>query len=85
MINNAITSFASNIYALLPTLKIDTPSNVIKKTTAVTFSGIALVALANLPEASATPFTDCMNNCRRDAQGSLPLLICQTLCYFLTK
>lgn len=59
MINNAIISFASNTYASLPTLKIDTPSNIIKKTTAVALSGIALVALANLPEASASPFTQC--------------------------
>ncbi len=55
MINNAITSFASNTYASLPTLKLDTPSNIIKKTTAVALSGIALVALANLPEKLRLP------------------------------
>jgi hypothetical protein len=73
MINSAITSFASNTYASLPTLRIDTPSNIIKKTTAVALSGIALLALANLPEASATPFTRCMDDCRRNANGALPL------------
>ncbi len=79
---NAITSVASNAYASLPTLRLDTPSNIIKKTTAVAIPAIALVALANLSEVSADPFTQCMDNCRRNASNSLALLICQTLCLF---
>lgn len=79
---NAVTSFASNTYASLPTLKLDTPSNIFRKTTAIALSGIALIALANLPEASADPFVDCMNNCNRIADNSLAKLICQTLCLF---
>ncbi|QZA58197.1 hypothetical protein [Candidatus Rhabdochlamydia porcellionis] len=79
---NSITSFASNAYASLPTLKIDTPSNMAKKTTTIALSAVTLIALANLPKASADPFVDCMNNCRRNADNSLALLICQTPCLF---
>lgn len=81
---NSITSFASNAYASLPTIKLDTPSNMVKKTTIV-LSAITLIGLANFPKASADPFVDCMNNCRRNADNSLALLICQTLCLFANK
>ena len=49
----------------------------------VAIPAIALVVLANLPVAEATPFTDCMDNCDRTATHPLPKLICQALCMFL--
>ncbi len=46
---------------------------------------IVMGALANIPGAQATQYTDCIDKCNETAPYGLPRMICYTLCAIFAK
>ena len=80
---STISSYVPNVSNYIPKIRLASKEQAVKNITKIAVPVIALVALANVATASATPFTNCMEACDRIEHDSLKL-ICNIGCAIFT-
>lgn len=75
----------NSISRYIPSLRIDTPTNVLNKATMVAIPTILLVG-SLMNGVAADAFSDCMEACDRNGRdaGGLAKLLCYAMCWAIT-
>ncbi|MGD2170072.1 MAG: hypothetical protein PVI40_07525 [Chlamydiota bacterium] len=69
-----------------PTFKDSTSFKIAKVAYKLAIPFAVLSYAQSISTVNATPFTDCIDSCRENANGAHPIavLLCQTMCWILT-
>ena len=69
----------------IPTIKIDTPSNILKKVSFVAIPAIALAANMMMTKVNADRFTDCIDACDRNGRDAheAAKFLCYVMCWLI--